>query len=119
LLPAEIVERVKHPYRAPILRSFFGEGRLPYVDELLDPAYVTSTGLFQADAVRRLVEKCRLRAGTGVGESDEMALVGILSTLLLHDRMVRRPELAAPLIPQRVIVSPAAAATDCTAMKTT
>jgi asparagine synthase (glutamine-hydrolysing) len=101
LLPPEITSRVKHPYRAPILRSFFGAARPHYVDALLDPGHVASTRLFRPDAVSKLVAKCRARAEQGVGESDEMALVGILSTLLLHEQAVEHPVLATPLAPTR------------------
>jgi asparagine synthase (glutamine-hydrolysing) len=104
LLPAAITNRVKHPYRAPILRSFFGETRPEYVDEMLDPAHIASTGLFRPDAVAKLVAKCKVRSARGIGESDEMALVGILSTLLLHERMVTRPHLAPFRLPTRAIV---------------
>jgi asparagine synthase (glutamine-hydrolysing) len=104
LLPAEITNRVKHPYRAPILRSFFGETPLEYVDEMLDPAHIASTGLFRPEAVAKLVAKCKARSGSGIGESDEMALVGILSTLLLYERMVARPHLAPLRLPTRAIV---------------
>jgi len=109
LLPSAVVDRVKHPYRAPILRSFFGAVRQDYVDEMLDARHVASTGLFRADAVAKLLLKCRTRQQDGLGESDEMALVGILSTLLLHERLVRRPQLAAPLLPTRVVAGPHAA----------
>lgn len=102
-LPANVVNRVKHPYRAPILRSFFGDRRLDYVDDTLEPANVASSGIFRPGAVARLVAKCRARTGIGVGESDEMALVGVLSTLLLHERLVARPALAPPLLPGRVV----------------
>jgi len=33
-----------------------------------------------------------------------MALVGVLSTMLLHDRFVASPRLAEPLVPDRVVV---------------
>jgi len=38
-----------------------------------------------------------------VSETDEMALVGIVSTMLLHEALVARPTLAAPAEPSRVV----------------
>jgi asparagine synthase (glutamine-hydrolysing) len=104
LLPPAIVDRVKHPYRAPIVQSFFGGTQPDFVDAVLDPANIDATGLFRPDAVAKLVRKCRATGGTAISESDEMALVGILSTLLLHERVVRRPHRALPLSPRRLIV---------------
>jgi asparagine synthase (glutamine-hydrolysing) len=76
-------QRAKRPYRAPIHRSFFPpEGALPYVDELLSPAAVAAAGYFDPQAIARLVKKCR--RGKLVGESDDMALAGVLSTQLVH-----------------------------------
>jgi len=87
LLPEEIVRRVKQPYRAPDSQSFFVDGRAPdYVQALLDPARIARTGLFDPAAVTRLFEKCR--AGKAIGFSDNMAFVGILSTMLLDEAFV-------------------------------
>lgn len=88
LLPAEVAGRVKQPYRAPDSQSFFADGKaLDYVEELLGVPRLAAAGLFDPTAVRRLVEKCR--AGRALGFSDNMAFVGILSTMLLHDEFVR------------------------------
>ena len=38
------------------------------------------------------------------GETDEMALVGALSTMLLHEQLVARPSLAPEAVPTRVVV---------------
>ena len=83
LLPADVCQRAKRPYRAPIHHSFFPpKGVLPYVDELLSPAAVAAAGYFDPQAVARLVKKCR--RGRLVSESDDMALAGVLSTQLVH-----------------------------------
>jgi len=89
LLPHAVATRTKQPYRAPDSQSFFDDqGRAPdYVEALLDPARVTSSGLFDPQAVARLSAKCR--TGKAIGFSDNMAFVGILSTLLLEEAMVR------------------------------
>ena len=104
VLPEDIRRRPKRPYRAPILRAFFGVDAPSYLDDMLDPAHIAAVGLFSAPLVQRLVEKCRRSVETGSSEGDEMALVGILSTMLLHEQLVARPRLAPPATPTRMVV---------------
>lgn len=83
LLPADIAQRTKQPYRAPDSSSFVVDGRpLDYVEALFDEANLRAGGLFDADAVGRLYAK--VRAGRATGFADNQAFVGILSTLLLE-----------------------------------
>ena len=97
LVPQNILDRVKQPYRAPDCRSFFDGGTpLPYVSELLSASNLRRTGYFDAAAVAHLLEKCR--TGRALGAADNMAFVGMVSTLLLHehflgsrDRLASRP----------------------------
>ncbi len=92
LLPLQIWQRRKQPYRAPIHPAFFiltpGGERVPldYVEAVLSPDAIRAVGMFNPDAVARVVNKCR--AGTRVGEGDDMALAGVLSTQLLHHLFV-------------------------------
>ena len=85
-LPEKIWRRGKRPYRAPIHRSFFNEATPDYVRDLLSESSVTASGIFNPVAVRQLGAK--LEQGKMVGETDDMALVGILSTLLVQRRFV-------------------------------
>jgi asparagine synthase (glutamine-hydrolysing) len=80
-LPAEICDRPKQPFRAPIHRSFFNDSRPDYVQELLAPSAIASVGLFNPSAVSQLTAK--LERGLPLGETDDMALAGILSTQLV------------------------------------
>lgn len=92
LLPDEIWNRPKRPYRAPIHKSFFPDGRpLEWVAALLAPENIVATGYFNADAVQNLSKKVQ-RVGQ-LGETDDMALVGVLSTQLVHQQFIadRRP----------------------------
>jgi len=94
LLPAEIRARTKQPYRAPDAPCFFTDGRpLPYVEELLSERKLRESGYFDASAVSRLLEKCRL--GRAIGFSDNMALVGVISTMLVHQQFITAPAVAA------------------------
>ena len=101
-LPAEIHSRPKIPYRAPIKDVFFGPQAPDYVDEVLRAERVDEAGVLEPAAVDRVVAK--FRAGKAVSETDEMAVVGAISIMLLHERLVARPELAPPLQATRVVV---------------
>ena len=82
LLPRDIAQRTKQPYRAPDSASFFVDGRpLDYVADLFSPENLRASGLFDVDAATRLFAKAR--AGKVVGFADNQAFVGLLSTLLL------------------------------------
>jgi asparagine synthase (glutamine-hydrolysing) len=88
LLPPSVARRPKQPYRAPDSRSFFVEGRpLPYVSELLAPGRLRAAGYFDPGAVGKLQAKCR--AGKASGAADNMAFVGVLSTMLADEMLVR------------------------------
>ena len=94
-LPAEILARVKRPYRAPIRQAFFNPATSDSVSDLLSPGRIQETAVFSPMAVGQLVQKGR--ADTGLGEIDEMALVGIISTQLLHYHFISRFKMPPPL----------------------
>ena len=98
-LPAGIRNRTKQPYRAPDSASFFENGvAVDYVAEMFSPERIEDAGLFDARAAGKLFEKAR--AGRTIGFGDNMAFVGILSAMLLHEQFVRR-------VPMDVNVTPA------------
>jgi asparagine synthase (glutamine-hydrolysing) len=106
-LPPEIVRRGKHPYRAPIHRCFFDPPAPDYVRELLSPEKLRAVGLFHPAAVGQLVKK--IEHGAPVSETDEMALVGIISTQLLHHGFVAAfdpPRFLPENVPLRVCLAP-------------
>ncbi len=86
-LPAEITERKKQPYRAPISKNFLGNDQKGYVLDLLSSKRVKEAGYFSADGTQKLVNKI-VKLGDHLGERDNMALVGILSTQLLHSLFI-------------------------------
>jgi asparagine synthase (glutamine-hydrolysing) len=87
-LPTEIWQRVKQPYRAPIHRSFFDPEPLEYVTDLLSETAVLQSGYFEPAAVQILVRKVVNRIE--LSESEDMALVGILSTQLVDHLFVKK-----------------------------
>jgi len=110
LLPADIVAREKRPYRAPILRAFMGRGAPEYVGALLDSERLRDAAVFAPSAVEPLVRKCQRNADGFVSESDEMALVGVLSVMLLDEQFVRHPVLATSATPNKVVIGATLAA---------
>ncbi len=92
-LPAAIGARPKQPYRAPDSESFF-QARGGWVDEALGARAVADAACFEPGAVGRLAAKCR--GGGAIGAADNMALVGIVSTQLLHAQFVKRPATTVP-----------------------
>jgi len=86
-LPQEITQRRKRPYRAPIHRCF-GKPETPaYVAELFSEDSLRQSGLFSPVPSARLYQA--VRQGRALGETDEMALIGILSTELLNAQFVK------------------------------
>lgn len=106
LLPESVCARVKQPYRAPIQACFFGHGSPAYVRELLSPDGVRGPGYFHQQGVARLVK--RAQGARPLSERDNMALVGILSTQLLHHQFLESfPGRPIPAVkPLKICVGP-------------
>jgi asparagine synthase (glutamine-hydrolysing) len=94
-LPEMIWRRPKRPYRAPIHRSFFNEATPDYVRELVSPESLKASGLFHPPAVSQLVGK--IESGFPMGETDDMAIVGIISSQLVHRQFVADFRMPPPL----------------------
>jgi asparagine synthase (glutamine-hydrolysing) len=93
-IPPEIIARKKQPYRAPNAQCFTAPDAPDYVGEALCEKAVREANVFDAKSVAGLLAKCRANANGGdLSNSDNMALVGVLSTQLLHQKFVaNRPE---------------------------
>jgi asparagine synthase (glutamine-hydrolysing) len=89
LIPAELANRPKHPYRAPISRCFFGESQPDYVQEMLSDDAIKKSGYFEPKKVSHLLAKCRRQKGNVLSERENMAIVGILSTQLLDHLFIK------------------------------
>jgi len=87
LLPADIRNRPKHPYRAPI-RSSLLPGNGVAFPEALSLESLKRAGLFDVENVERLLRK--MQTVPEPTEVDSMALAGILSTQLVYEQFVSR-----------------------------
>lgn len=89
ILPPEVVARKKQPYRAPNALSFFAGEAPSYICDALSDTALRAAGVFDPQSVTCLVRKCQAKTGDGdMSNSDNMALVGVLSTQLLHQQFV-------------------------------
>jgi asparagine synthase (glutamine-hydrolysing) len=85
ILPQSILNRPKHPYRAPIQNSLLNKN-LQYVDYYLSDEKLKSYNLFNHSMVKILIDK--LTKAEKSSEFDNMALVGILTTQILNDKFI-------------------------------
>jgi asparagine synthase (glutamine-hydrolysing) len=97
-VPPEILQRAKQPYRAPDALSFATAEGQEWISSVADRKAVSEAGCFDPDAVARLLAKCSSRAAAGqFSNADNMSVVGVLSTQLLHHQFIRnRPTAIAP-----------------------
>jgi asparagine synthase (glutamine-hydrolysing) len=90
LVPNEILRRSKQPYRAPDAASFVGPTAPAWVSDVVGERAVAEAGVFDPAAVGRLWRKCRSQPSVQpFSNADNMALVGVLSTGLLFEQLVR------------------------------
>lgn len=88
VLPAEIVRRPKQPYRAPDTASFFAAAPPGWLREVTSPRAVRDAGVFDPALVGGLVAKCERTRGRRTGNTDNMRLLAVLSTQLVHQQLV-------------------------------
>ncbi len=86
-IPDVVCARPKQPYRAPDSQSFFHKGVPdPHVASAFEKKRLLEVGYFDAESACKLFDKCRL--GKAIGFADNMAFVGIYSTMLVHEQFV-------------------------------
>jgi asparagine synthase (glutamine-hydrolysing) len=94
LVPDSVLRRPKQPYRAPDSVCFTGDPLPPWVDEVLSEASLLGAGVFEPAGVGRLWRKVRASGGrAALSNADDMALVGVVTTGLLHDLLLRQTPL--------------------------
>ena len=86
ILPDKIVNRPKHPYRAPIRESLLDNNMFEYFQEMLSECILKSFGMFDANKVKKLLNK--FHTLKNLGESENMALIGILSSQIVYDKFI-------------------------------
>jgi asparagine synthase (glutamine-hydrolysing) len=105
LVPSEIIDRKKQPYRAPDALSFVGPATPEWAAEVVSRGAVEAAGVFDPQAVERLWRKCQASGGgEQFSNADNMSLVGVLSTGLLHEQFVRRAPARTTRLKWRTVV---------------
>ena len=100
LVPQSILNRPKQPYRSPDAASFFSGATLPWVEEVTEESYLNKAGIFNPAAVNKLLEKCRKTRGIKMSNSDNMQIVGVLSTMLTYKYLIEREHTYNSTLPQ-------------------
>lgn len=88
-IPKSITNRPKQAYRAPITSSLFAQKSPDHITDFLSDASLSLFGIFNPEKVKNLHTKI-MRHGS-ISEIDQMAIVGILSTQLLHKMFIKEP----------------------------
>ncbi len=104
VVPDEILRRKKQPYRAPDALSFIGRDAPDWIEEVMSESALSDAGVFDVRAARQVYLKC-IRRGDAAqfSNSDNMALVGILSTQLLHQQFIATTPVVPPVSPTTVV----------------
>jgi asparagine synthase (glutamine-hydrolysing) len=100
LVPAEILHRDKQPYRAPDVSPFFGGREPDWLSEILAPEAVLEAGIFDPRRTQALFDKCRRTRGVGMGNTDSMRVMAVISGQLLHDQFLAGHAPACPPPPE-------------------
>jgi asparagine synthase (glutamine-hydrolysing) len=98
LIPLSILRRPKQPYRAPDAQSFVQDNPPEYLAEVLSPSAIAECGVFEPMAVQRLLDKCRRNRQQIPSNTDNMAVLGVLSTQLVYHLFIsgNGPSIAIP-----------------------
>lgn len=88
LIPAEISNRRKKPYRAPIHHSFLHPNNKEQTEFWFRTEKLEDSGIFSPSPAQKLLQKAM--RSQQLSEMEEMAFVGILSTQYVHHYYVAR-----------------------------
>jgi asparagine synthase (glutamine-hydrolysing) len=104
-VPEAIRKRPKQPYRAPDALAFVGDARPAWVDEMMSRNVAAEAGVFEPAAVEALWEKCKAKADSPqFSNTDNMAVVSVLSTHWVWQSLVREVAVQAPPTEIRTVV---------------
>jgi len=89
LIPDDIINRPKQPYRAPDAASFFFSGARPdWLEEVASPDAIRACGVFDPSLVSGLFAKCERTGGANIGNTDNMRVLAVLSTQLTYQHFI-------------------------------
>ncbi|MDR7252417.1 asparagine synthase (glutamine-hydrolyzing) [Nocardioides sp. BE266] len=88
LVPESIRRRPKQPYRAPDTASFFSDAPPDWLGDVTSPAALADAGVFAPKLVQGLMAKATRTRGRRTGNTDNMRLLAVISTQLLHQQLI-------------------------------
>jgi asparagine synthase (glutamine-hydrolysing) len=110
LVPADILRRPKQPYRAPDATAFFTADPPAWLADVTSSTALAAADVFDPTRVRGLFDKCERRNGVGMSNTDNMRVLAVVSTQLLHhqflagdppgagERLAQAPSVAVDLV---------------------
>ncbi|MEE4354105.1 MAG: asparagine synthase (glutamine-hydrolyzing) [Desulfatiglans sp.] len=102
VLPQDITNRPKHPYRAPIKQSLMNKNTFDYTQKVLSDKSIQDAGLFDVKKVGALLK--RFERVANPGEVENMGLVGIFSSQVIYDKFIADFPVDTPPISPDLIV---------------
>jgi len=105
VVPPNIRKRPKQPYRAPIKEAFPADQQGGYIHELLSGKMINEYGYFDSGKVSLLGKRFGRESKQAANETQNMALIGILTTQLLHRQYIVdfRTEKIEPAMPDLIV----------------
>jgi asparagine synthase (glutamine-hydrolysing) len=88
IVPEHVLKREKFSYNAPTLA--FWEGKDELRNELMSPAAIAKTGIFNEKTVSRLMQEAKETQGTQRQNDLHSLLTGVLSIQLLHQSYIEK-----------------------------
>jgi asparagine synthase (glutamine-hydrolysing) len=88
LVPDEILNRPKQPYRAPDASSFFAGSAPPWWDLVASPEALADAGVFDPARVTGLFAKCARTSGNRMSNTDNMRVLAVVSTQLTYHQFI-------------------------------
>jgi len=87
IIPKEIIDRNKQPYRAPIAQSLLNNISIKQTKDILSPENIKNSGIFEPKKVNQLLDK--LSRMENIGEQENMALISLFSTQIIYDKFIK------------------------------
>ena len=85
VIPQSVLKRPKQAYRAPIAQALLNDKK-GFVDDILNSSRVKNIGVFNSESIGSLLTK--MRKSPTISEIDNMALMAMLSTQVLHEQYI-------------------------------
>lgn len=97
MVPDSILHRAKQPYRSPDAASFFAGGHLSeWAADLTTPSALRAAGVFEPKVVANVLAKGMRTGGRNFSNTDNMRVLAVLSTQLLHHQFIADPIVGQP-----------------------